>query len=437
MSYDLIIGRDLLRELGIVLDFKNNTIQWDDVEMPMKSNQQVQNEHFHIQEDKFYPSESDRIKKILEAKYQPADLKEVIREASYLSREEQQQLYELLKRFETLFDGTVGKWEGVRADITLKPGVKPYHAKPYPVPKAHERTLKLEVERLCKARILKKVNHSEWASPHFIIGKKDLTIRMITDLRELNKRIQRNPYPIPKIQDLLLKLEGFMYATSLDLNMGYYHIELTPTAKKYCTIVFPFGKYEYQRLPMGLCNSPDIFQEKMSELMTGLEFVRVYLDDILCITCGTFKEHLHQLEQVFKRLKDAKLKVNLRKSSLAKPELEYLGYWITREGIKPVTKKIEALMKIQTPRTKRELRRFIGMINFYRDMWIRRSHILAPLAKLTSKSVKWKWTDVEQKAFDTIKKVISEEVQKCYYNIQISIRNLSYTQMQVRHNWEL
>ena len=233
---------------------------------------------------------------------------------------------------------------------------------------------------------------------------------MITDLRELNKRIQRNPYPIPKIQDLLLKLEGFMYATSLDLNMGYYHIELTPTAKKYCTIVFPFGKYEYQRLPMGLCNRPDIFQEKMSELMTGLEFVRVYLDDILCITCGSFKEHLNQLEQVLTRLKDAKLKVNLKKSSLAKPELEYLGYWITREGIKPVTKKIEALVKIQTPRTKRELRRFIGMINFYRDMWIRRSHILAPLARLTSKSVKWKWTDVEQKAFNTIKKVISEEV---------------------------
>ena len=114
---------------------------------------------------------------------------------------------------------------------------------------------------------------------------------MITDLRELNKRIKRNLYPIPKIQDSLLKLERFMYTTSLDLNMGYYHIELTPNAKKYCTIVFPFGKYEYQRLPMGLCTSQDIFQEKMSGLMTGLEFV--------CITCNTFEKHLEQLEQIF------------------------------------------------------------------------------------------------------------------------------------------
>ena len=87
-------------------------------------------------------------------------------------------------------------------------------------------------------------------------------MRFISDFRELNKRIKRKPFPIPKIQDLLLKLEGFKYTTSLDLNMGYYHIELCPESKKLCTIVLPWGKFEYQKLPMGLCNSPDIFQEK-------------------------------------------------------------------------------------------------------------------------------------------------------------------------------
>ena len=156
-----------------------------------------------------------------------------------------------------------------------------------------------------------------------------------------------------------------MYATSLDLNMGYYHIKLTPNAKKYCTIVFPFGKYKDQQLPMGLCTSQDIFQEKMSGFMTGLEFVRIYLDNILCITCDKFKKHLEQLEQIFIRLKSANLKINLRKSALAKTELEYLGYWITRKGIKPVTKKIEAFQKIKPPRNKRDLRRFIEIINYY------------------------------------------------------------------------
>ena len=128
---------------------------------------------------------------------------------------------------------------------------------------------------------VRKVNRSEWAAPTFIIPKKDGSVRFISDFRELNQRLKRKPFPIPKIQDLLLKLEGFQYATSLDLNMGYYHIELSPFSRELCTIVLPWGKYEYQRLPMGLANSPDIFQEKINSLMGDLEFVRSYIDDCL------------------------------------------------------------------------------------------------------------------------------------------------------------
>ena len=104
--------------------------------------------------------------------------------------------------------------------------------------------------RMCALGVLSKVNRSEWAFPAFTIPKKDGTLRSIADLRELNKRIKRKPFPIPKIQDMLQKLQGFMYASSLDLNMGYYHIELSPNSSRYCTIVLPWGKYEYLRLPM-------------------------------------------------------------------------------------------------------------------------------------------------------------------------------------------
>ena len=131
----------------------------------------------------------------------------------------------------------------------------------------------------------------------FTISKPDGSLRSLTDLQELNKRIKRHPFPIPKIQDMLQKLEGFMWATSLDLNMGYYHILLTPNAPRLCTVVLPWGKYEYLGLPMGLCNSPDIFQEKMSELMVGLEFARAYLYNLLLITEENLDEHLDQLEQ--------------------------------------------------------------------------------------------------------------------------------------------
>ena len=238
----------------------------------------------HIAESMAVEESADRIRKILDAKYQPMDLEKICSAQSHLEYQQQRKLFDLLDKYSDLFDGTLGKWNEEPVKLELKEGATPYHARPFPVLKCHAETLKMEVERLVEIGVLKKVNRSEWAAPSFIIPKKDGTVRFINDFRELNRRIKRKPYPISNIQDMLLNLEGFQYATSLDLNMGYYHIELCPASKKLCTLVFPFGKYEMQRLPMGLCNSPDIFQEKMSELFNGLEFVRTYIDDLLCLT---------------------------------------------------------------------------------------------------------------------------------------------------------
>jgi hypothetical protein len=389
-------------------------VEWDDLEIPMKDTDADIHESYHVGEGDVENDAMERIKGILDAKYEPADLRAVSKEAIHLEEEEQEKLYQLLDRYEDLFDGTLGTWNDVKYKIDLKPDAEPYHARAYPIPHKYVDTLKLEVDRLCELGVLKRVNRSEWAAPTFIVPKKDGSVRFISDFRELNKRIKRRPYPIPKIQDMLLKLEGFQFATSLDLNMGYYHIELTPDSKKLCTIVLPFGKFEYQRLPMGLCNSPDIFQEKMSELMDSLNFVRAYIDDLLSITNGTHDDHLEKLELIFKRLRQAGLKVNANKSFFAKHELEYLGYWITREGIQPVSKKVEAIQRIARPKNKRELRKFIGIVNYYRDMWIRRSHVLAPLAALTSKTAKWTWGQRKQQAFDKMKKIISRETLLAY-----------------------
>jgi hypothetical protein len=286
--------------------------------------------------------------------------------------------------------------------------------KAYPVPHSQEVQLKEEIDRMVKLGVMRKVNRSEWGSPAFTIWKKDGTLRSIADFRELNKRIKRKPFPIPRIQDILQKLEGFMYATSLDLNMGYYHIELTPTASSYCTVVFPWGKYEYLRLPMGLCNSPDIFQEKMGDLVAGLEFARAYIDDLLVISSGSLADHLEKLEEILKRLQQAGLKVNSSKSFFAREELEYLGYWITQEGVKPLSKKVEAINNLKTPTTRKQVRSFVGMINYYRDMWIRRSEVLAPLTALTSKNAKWQWTEIEQNAFNTMKRILARETLLSY-----------------------
>jgi len=406
--YDLIIGRDLLRELQINLHFDSLEIEWDEARVPMRDSDATIETSYHVHDSQAVDEATKRIKEILDAKYEKISIKEVVAGQTHLNKECQTKLKELLTKFEDLFDGTLGRWNGPSYEIELKEGAKPYHARAYPIPKVHERTLRMEVERLCKAGVLKKVNRSEWAAPTFILPKKDGTVRFINDFRELNKRIKRKPFPIPKIQDLLLKLEGFQFATSLDLNMGYYHIELSPNSRKLCTIVLPWGKYEMQRLPMGLCNSPDIFQERMSTLFEELEYVRCYIDDPLIITTDTLDDHLEKLEEVFQRLRQAGLKVNAKKSFIARAELEYLGYWITRNGISPVPKKINAIQAMKPPTNKKELRKFIGIVNYYRDMWVRRSEVLAPLSALTSKNVKWTWGEEQQQAFETMKKIYKQ-----------------------------
>ena len=110
--------------------------------------------------------------------------------------------------------------------------------------------------------------------------------------------------------------------------------------------------------------------------MDGLEFVLTYLDDLLIISNSTFEDHLRQLSTVLQRLRRARLKINAEKSSFFSPEIEYLGYLLTKEGIKPAQKKIQAVLDLQAPTTLKQLRSFLGMVQFYRDMWKRRSHIL-------------------------------------------------------------
>jgi hypothetical protein len=250
---------------------------------------------------------------------------------------------------------------------------------------------------MCQLVVLERQPASEWALPSFVIPKKDKTVRLLSDFREVNKRLVRKPFPIPKISMVLQEIEGFFYSTTLDLNMGYYTIRLDPDASKICTVIFPWGKYSYKRLPMGLAGSPDIFQEKMSELMESLEFVRAYLEDLLCISKLSLEDHLEKLEEVLRRLCDAGLKVNAAKSTFCTLEIEYLGYVLMRDGIKPQRNKVQAILAIKPPTRVRQLRHLLGMVQYYRDLWARWSEILAPLTSLIgecghTKSTKTKGT---------------------------------------------
>ena len=183
----------------------------------------------------------------------------------------------------------------------------------------------------------------------------------------------------------------------------------------------------HKRLPMGIAGSPDIFQAKMMDLMQSLEYVRAYIDDLLSITRGSFVDHLNKLKTVLTRLRDAGLKVNAPKCTFCAKEIEYLGYILTTEGIKPQPKKVDSILALNPPKNVKDLRRFLGMVQYYHDLWARRSEVLAPLTTLVgecghtkttrknkTKKKPWYWNDEHQKAFDTVKAAIARDVALAY-----------------------
>lgn len=173
------------------------------------------------------------------------------------------ELLTVLKEHEAAFTGTRGKWNGKEMDLELKDDAKPYYGKPYQIPQAYRELVRQEVDRLEKEGVLSKVKSSERAAPCFVIPKKDMTIRFLTDFRGLNKNLKRKPWPIPLIQDILQSMTDFRWATTLDLNMGYYAMGLNAKARKLCVISLPWGVYAYNTLPMGLLVATVVFQEAM------------------------------------------------------------------------------------------------------------------------------------------------------------------------------
>ena len=435
--YDAIIGRRTMQDMGIILNFKQNVITWDGMDVAMKNPNELADKEnlfatfLRATEPELVQESTDRANRILDANYEKANLASIVKEqCSHLTKEEKNALLRLLLSYEDLFDGTLGDWQTEPIKFQLKPGATPYHGRAYPIPKIHEETLKKEIQRLIELGVLERCGASEWASPSFIIPKPNGTVRFLTDMRQVNKRIVRRPFPLPKINDMMQKLEGFRFASALDLNMGYYTLRLDPHSQDICTIILPWGKYKYKRLPMGMSCSPDIFQDKMSELFEDLEYARTYIDDLLCLSKSSLKDHLSKLETMLIRLRQKGLKINAKKSSFCQTQIEYLGYLITRDGIKPLDKKVQAILQLDKPKNLRELRRILGMVQYYRDIWEKRSHTLAPLTDLVGElgtgstlnkngkrkrdSKKFTWRQEHEIAFKDLKKMIAREIILAY-----------------------
>jgi hypothetical protein len=380
--YDVILGRDLLEQLPPDIKFSDRTMSWQEATIPMKKADELDCQNVNETVEQCYETghlheATQRTMEILDASYEKADLRDITSKCTCLPKEERAALLKLPLRHEDLFDGTLGTWNGPPAALKLKKDAMPHFARPFSAPRVHERTLKIETDRPVKLGVLKWTKANEWAAPAFVTPKKDGRVRFMSDFRKLNEWLRRAPCPIPKTQDLLHKLEGFMHATSSDLNMGCHHVKLNPDAQKRCTIVAQWGCPSCSRVPMGVSSSADVFQERMTELMRGLDFVRCYIDDVLMVSKNSFLDHLFKLDEVPRRMRQAGLKINAKKSFFARSELEHLGCWVARKGIQPMPKKADAMMRLEEPKTCEQLRGFMGI----------QTHLVVCLPPMTRKNL--------------------------------------------------
>ena len=166
---------------------------------------------------------------ILDAKYEWTDVKDVVDKLEYLSQNRKDDLLALLQRHAKMFDGTLGVYPHKKFHIDVDPEAKPAYSRPYAIPRIHLNTFKKELDHLIELGVLVREQESEWASPTFIIPKKDGRVRWISDLRKLNKVIKRKQYPLPIITDILRKRIGYQFFTKLDISMQYYTFELDET----------------------------------------------------------------------------------------------------------------------------------------------------------------------------------------------------------------
>ena len=179
--------------------------------------------------------------------------------------------------------------------------------KAYHVPFQRESLFKDELQNMVNDGILEPCGRSHWAAPTFVVPKKDNRVRWVSDFRELNKLIVRKPFPMPKIQDIMNRRGKYKYFTKIDLSMFFYCFELDDESKEVCTINTPYGLFRYTRLAMGVKISPDVAQEMITKMLSGLD-VECYMNDCGTWTNGTFEEHMVLVEKILQRLAENGMK---------------------------------------------------------------------------------------------------------------------------------
>ena len=250
---------------------------------------------------------------------------------------------------------------------------------------------------------------SPFGSPILLVRKKDNTMRMCVDYRELNDITVKNSFPLPRIDDLHDQLAHAVYFTKLDLFTGYHQIPIKSSDQHKTAFISRYGTYEFKVMPFGLSNAPATFQSAMHQLFHDLldDFVIVYLDDIL-IYSATLELHRRHIDIVLSRLSSHQWYCKAKKCSFAQTSIEYLGHIISNGTLSIDPSKMHTVTQWRTPLASiTEVQSFLGLVGYYRKFIRHFSFIAKPLHQLAKKDTPFQWTDKHTDAVQSLKHSIS------------------------------
>jgi len=232
---------------------------------------------------------------------------------------------------------------------------------------------------------------------------------MCIDFRKLNAISIDDKMPMPRITEVLDRLQGARYFTTLDVAWGYWHIEMDPDSIEKTAFVTNEGHYEWLVMPFGLKNAGATFQRIIQQILGKHLYNGVinYLDDFI-IYSQTYTEHIQRIDQILRLLTDHNIKLKRSKCHFAQSEVTYLGHVVSHNSVKPSAEKIAAVTQFPVPDTLRKVRSFLGLTGYYRRFILDFSQKSRPLTILTRKDTPFTWGPTQQKAFDTLKQAITE-----------------------------
>ena len=302
-----------------------------------------------------------------------------------------EELESVMSEFRDVFSDVPGNTDRVKMCIDTGDS-PPIRQSPYSVPMGIRDAVREEIDNLLECGIIERSN-SCWASPLVPVKKSGGGIRLCVDFRRLNDVTVKEPYYIPGLDELLERVGSGRVLSKVDLAKGFHQVEVVEQDRKKTCFICPFGKYQYRRMPFGLCNAPSVFQRLMDEVLVGCdEFAKVYIDDILIVS-GSWEVHVRHLKTLFGVLREAGLTCRKSKCMFGKRRLEFLGH-VVGDGVMSVPRvRVKALEEHPVPRSRKQLRAFLGLIGYYRR-FVRDFHewssLLTPhTAKTSPGEVQW------------------------------------------------